>query len=110
MNTFSVQRFKDVVITQQYKQWRTDIDRWETKYLLCGTIPIYEYSLWINGVVIIERTLFKKRGAKYFYPKFINRIYVTNKEFKENYNSNKWIIPTNKYTNEETFNEDTVSL
>ena len=99
----SIQKFKDVTIRLKQKAWRIDLDRWETIYIICGVLPVYEYSLWVNGVVIIERTLFKRRGAKYFTHKKLPDIYVTNKEFKEVYNSNKWIIPMNYKTDEHTF-------
>jgi hypothetical protein len=78
-----------------YKYWRTDKYLWEEKRVIFWFIPYYKYSIWKDG-----KTTNKIRLAKYSKPTYIKKaietkMYVDKKEFKEKYNSNKYLVPVN---------------
>lgn len=80
-----------------YKEWRSDINKWEERKLLVGIIPYYVYSAWPQASV----RLFKKRRStsKYYKVRELGLVDVSCQELQDEYRGNKWLIPINKILN-----------
>lgn len=73
-----------------YKWWREDKNIWEECLSIFG-VKIYKYYSKDS----IKYRLFKYKNPKYLKKARVTNIYVGRKEFEEEYNNNKWIIPIN---------------
>ena len=83
----------------KYKYWRKDKGLWEEEILVLNLFCIYKYSLWSNGKTKSSYRMFKHKGGDYMKEPTKSVIYVGRKEFEQKYNSNKWIVHTNKVLN-----------
>ena len=76
-----------------YKWWRTDKCLWEEKIVVFWFIHYYKYSIWRDGKNIEHIKIFKYSKPKYLKKAIKTTIYIGKKEFKDKYNSNKYLIP-----------------
>lgn len=69
---------------------------WEEKKYF-WFIPYYVYSVWKGGKNITKWSFSvkNKETKEYFRFKPLPSIKIGKNEFKEKFNSNKWIVPTN---------------
>jgi hypothetical protein len=74
-----------------------DIDLWEEKKKVFWFIPYYRYTIFKNGKLLCEKTLFIKNKKTKEYFKFVplSPIRINKKDLQEKYNGNKWIVPVN---------------
>ena len=79
-------------IKEVSKEWRVDLNRWETIYKVFGYIKIYRYSVWGKRDKL---RLFKISGAKYLPEMPDVKFRITNGQFKNEYNCNKYLLPLN---------------
>lgn len=95
------------------KKYRLDVQMYESEFVVLGLFKFYQYIVRctpttkvynkrvkferdINGEFAWFRTWFKLPKAKYLErPKPMQNIKLTNEEFKNKYNRNKWLIPEN---------------
>lgn len=82
------------------KYFRDDLRKWQSEYSFCGVPFFYKYQIAVYPTqkVKTEIRLFKKskKTEKIFKPFDLPLPRVGRQEFKEIYNSIKWIVPINK--------------
>jgi len=85
--------------TLKVKRFRSDIGRWEeirTINIRGCSIPFwYRYTIW--GVSPKSR-MFKIKGAEYVdLVPLVRSLGITQEEFQQNYEGNKWLLPINRH-------------
>ena len=81
------------VLWVHHKKYRLDLKRWETKFEFCKLI-FYRYdSIWRKPIVKLFTPLPK---AEYFEFRELPKIRLTQEQFKNDYQSNKWLVPVNR--------------
>lgn len=99
---FSFQKFVDKHFKTE-KDYRLDLNLWETKYTAFNWLSIYKYCIMRHGKRTVFYSLFKRNPSQARYlPRPIpeTKIYIGRKELQEKYNGNKWLVPVNRFYDE----------
>lgn len=86
------------MIKPDRKVWRSDLNVWETTYLLFKRWKVYKYGIWKNGKTK-NRWRLKMMQPETALPidsaKKLPEIVIGNKELSSRYGGNKWLVPSN---------------
>lgn len=84
-------------VENKYKLFRLDLGWWESEMILLWAIRFYKYEVFVHGETLthVSLRIRKRKQAKYFHFKELPKIKIGKKEFDEQYNGNRWLIPLN---------------